>query len=375
MFIRPRKPAPEPLDRRSLAELGYRFDPEDGLVRAIATGDDFASTLAGTSKKQAAELYQTLSHPASREVYRVLAGGELGMVPIAVPDASQPHCCIYATPGALDSDRLVVLVVGHGTCGGVWAWNVLLKSGLRAGSVVDYVRDCVRRGLGVLVLNPNENIVAPDGRPETTNSYTGPAPTAIAGSETADEHVGYVWTRMLRDRPAPRRLAFVAYNAAGISLVEVLRHDFERFAAQTACIAFIDSLHSTHGLDPGPVAWLEVAAKHWETSVEPADALVPNPYVGCPTLSADNTTDCREMTPSLCRARVLDYVAECLDRGPVADVAALLLSAAASDGGSESDDPGNDAAVNEALESVHLMETPNIVAASDSDNEGYVGWD
>ncbi|KAJ1720607.1 hypothetical protein LPJ61_006138, partial [Coemansia biformis] len=135
MFIRPKKPAPEPYVRSTLADLGYRIDPEDGKVRSIATGDMYDS---GADKRRAAELYQSLAHPASREVYQIMVEGDLRMEPVAVPSSDQPHTSIYATPGALAKDKLVVIVVGHGTCGGVWASNVLLKSGIREGSVIDY---------------------------------------------------------------------------------------------------------------------------------------------------------------------------------------------------------------------------------------------
>ncbi|KAJ2791357.1 hypothetical protein H4R21_006333, partial [Coemansia helicoidea] len=299
MFIRPKAPVPEPYTRHTLLDLGYRIDPDDGKVRSIATGDLYNE---GVDGKRAKELYQALVHPAEREVYRVMTEGELRMEPIAVPDRGQPHTYIYATPGALAKDRLVVLVVGHGTCGGVWAWSTLLKSGIHEGSVVDYVRACSERGLGVLVLNPNENIIAPDGRADTVYGYCGLA-AAICGSETADEHVGYVWSNLLRDGAA-RSVAFVAYSAAGIAVAELLKHDFARFVGKTAGVAFIDSLHTTYGLGSGARSWLWRGAKHWMSSAEPMDRALANDNVGCPTVSAENTTESRELTPAICRASV-----------------------------------------------------------------------
>ncbi|KAJ2709837.1 hypothetical protein H4R19_004045 [Coemansia spiralis] len=385
MFIRPRASAPEPYIRRTLLDLEYRIDPDDGMVRSIATGDLYS---AGVDGKRAKEIYQSLVHPASREVYRVMTDGDLHMEPIAVPDSMQPHTNIYATRGALAKDKLVVIIVGHGTCGGVWAWSTLLKSGIHAGSVVDYVRAFSERGLGVLVLNPNENIIAPDGHSETVNSYDGPG-VAIWGSETADEHVGYVWSQLLRDGAA-RSIAFVAYNSAGISVAELLKHDFARFVAKTAGVAFIDSLHSTYSLGAGAQAWLELGAKHWMSSNEPMDQVLTNDHVGCPTVSVENTTDSREMTPTICRASVVDHIAACLDRGPIEGAATLgdgqgypathiedLEGALGSD----------DEAITEALESVHVMPPQADAwdfgaadrAAGDGGGEGedrqYIGWD
>ncbi|KAJ2345378.1 hypothetical protein GGF43_005235, partial [Coemansia sp. RSA 2618] len=219
MFIRPKKPVPEPHVRHTLAELGYQFDPEDGQLRSISTGETYRFDNESVSKKQNIELYQSLVHPASRAVLDILTD-TLHMEPIAVPDANQPHCHVYATPGALSKEQLVVLIVGHGTVAGVWAWNVLVKDGLHHGTVIDYVRSCDERNLGVLVLNPNMNIVAPDGVAESYNTYLGRA-TEISGSETADEHVGYVWSHMLRDSRATS-IAFITYNTAGSSVIELL---------------------------------------------------------------------------------------------------------------------------------------------------------
>ncbi|KAJ2910545.1 hypothetical protein GGI21_000760 [Coemansia aciculifera] len=374
MFIRPHKPVPEPHVRSTLSELGYEFDFTDGKLRNVATGQAYEYGAFGADKKKNAELYQSLLAPASREVYRVLVESDLCMEPIAVPNAREPHCNIYVTPGGLSKERLVVIVTGHGVCGGVWAWNTLVKEGLKAGSVIEYVRSCVQQGFGVLVLNPNENIVALDGLPETFNTYFG-ASTPIRCSETPDEHVGYVWSRIIRSCAA-KSVVFIAYNTAGIAVLDLLKHDFARFAIKSSGIAFIDSVHSTFKLNQASLEWLKLATRQWENSDEPVDTLVVNDRVGCLAVSAGNASDCRELAPLTCMNSVLAYVSECFKREPI-DVDGLLalndeeddvkLGEQAELVSSDTDDYV--AAIDE-LDSIQII-PPGAKVAEDR----YIGWD
>ncbi|KAJ2617143.1 hypothetical protein H4S08_000467 [Coemansia sp. RSA 1365] len=374
MFIRPKKATPKPQVRATLEDLGFRIDPEDGKVRNINSGEPFEFDASSKNKKHNKELYYSLIHPASRAVYDIMTG-ELCMKTIPVPNDNQPHTNIYATPGALDKEKLVVIIVGNGTSGGVWAWNILVKSGIDNGSVVNYIRDCVQLGFGVLVLNPNENFIAPDGHPETINSYDGQL-TAIKDCETADEHVGYVWSHILRDSKA-KTLAFVVYNTAGSSIVDVLKYDFACFVNKTACIAFIDTMHSIYGLGNGALAWLERGAKQWQTSTEPSDQPVDNEYIGCPAVSVENLTESREMTPAICRESVVDYLTICLDRGPIPGAAELgdgrgyLSDNALGTNDEEDDDKIPSGEVFDNIDSVHFMPDAEKTTA----NDGYVGWD
>ncbi|KAJ1923723.1 hypothetical protein GGI09_001858 [Coemansia sp. S100] len=372
MFIRPRKPEPEPHVRHTLSELGYEFDLTSGKLRNSSTGEPYEYSAFGTDKKKNAELYQSLLAPASRDVYRVLQS-DLGMEPIAVPDSRQPHCNIYVTPGGLTKKHLVVIVTGHGVSGGVWAWNVLVKEGLRAGSVIEYVRGCVKRGYGVLVLNPNENIVASDGLPETFNTYVGHS-TPIHGNETPDEHVGYVWSRIIRGSSV-ETVAFVAYNTAGIAVIDLLRYDFARFIGKSVGIAFIDSVHSTFKLERGALAWLGLAAKQWENSDEPADSLLEDDRVGCVSVSAGNPSDCRELAPMACMESVLDFISSCFERGTIETSLDNELSD--NDGTESVDlsdaDSGTDTdAIDDltAIDSIQVVQPGGHVV-----DDGCIGWD
>ncbi|KAJ2872592.1 hypothetical protein GGH93_003906 [Coemansia aciculifera] len=372
MFIRPRKPAPEPHVRHTLSELGYEFDLTSGKLRNTSTGEPYEYNTYGSDKKKNAELYQSLLAPASRDVYRILVESDLHMEPIAVPDSRQPHCNIYVTPGGLSQKHLVVIVTGHGVNGGVWAWNVLVKEGLRAGSVIEYVRGCVQRGYGVLVLNPNENIVATDGFPETFNTYVGHS-TPIHGSETPDEHVGFVWSRIIRGSLA-ETVAFVTFNTAGIAVVDLLKHDYAQFISKSVGIVFIDSAHSTFKLEREALGWLRLAAKQWENSAEPADSLVENDRVGCVAVSAGNSSDCRELVPIACMESVLEYISSCFERGLIEDpldgeisddsVGAVAFSGA---------EPGSDTDAIEdlaAIDSIQVVQPGGHVV-----DDGYIGWD
>ncbi|KAJ2303004.1 hypothetical protein H4R23_005601 [Coemansia sp. Cherry 401B] len=369
MFVRPKKPVPEPHVRHSLADLGYHIDPEDGLIRSTRTNQPYAFSEA--DKRHATELYYQLVHPASRALLALLTD-TLHMDAIPIPSSTQPHCFVYATPRALSSQQLAVLIVGHGTFAGVWAWNTLLKHGVHQGSMVDYIRALEQRGIGVLVLNPNMNVVAPDGVAESHSSFTGRG-TEIRGSETADEHVGFVWSQLLRDNSAVHRIAFVAYNTAGNAVVDLLRYDYTRFVEKAAGVAFIESTHSLFDLGRGSLVWLAGAAQNWQTQMgQDAGDTSTADRLGCPVIAVENTTESREMTPALCREGIVEYLAACLERGPLPNAADFGPGqdqgenlAQAMDELSDSDNDGG----------IDSLDSVEAVQGSHVREDGYIGWD
>ncbi|KAJ2636246.1 hypothetical protein GGF40_003117 [Coemansia sp. RSA 1286] len=358
MFMRPKKPEPEVLARKTLGDLGFEFDKsKEGVLRHKESGKKYEYDFFGKEKKHNSEFYQQISNASSREVANILVD-DLNMEPIAVPDKNQPHCNIYASPGALKSKNLVVMVGGNVNFCGVWAWNALVKHGLRKGTMVEYIRECTKRGYGVMVLNPYENISASDGVTETFNSYSGHS-VDINGSETADEHVGYVWSRIIRGSGV-EKVAFVAYNTGGIAVANVLKYDYTRFTKKVAGVAFIDSTHSDFQLGSGPVAWIQAAANHWVTSHESRGLRVESGRTGCLTMSAGNHTDCRELTPSLCMDLVLEFIDKCFVCGMVVDIPETMP---------------NEQTV---LEAVNVIATPSeaqMRPTTPVQQDGYYGWE
>ncbi|KAJ2872505.1 hypothetical protein H4R27_006653, partial [Coemansia aciculifera] len=136
--------------------------------------------------------------------------------------------------------------------------------------------------------------------------------------ETPDEHVGFVWSRIIRGSLA-ETVAFVTFNTAGIAVVDLLKHDYAQFISKSVGIVFIDSAHSTFKLEREALGWLRLAAKQWENSAEPADSLVENDRVGCVAVSAGNSSDCRELVPIACMESVLEYISSCFERGLIED--------------------------------------------------------
>ncbi|KAJ2849947.1 hypothetical protein IWW36_002256 [Coemansia brasiliensis] len=365
MFIRPKKQTPLAHVRDSLGDLGYKIDPTDGKVRSLATNELFDYDAAG-DKKQASDIYQKLTNSASRAMLDYLTN-ELKMEAIAVPNANEPHCYVYATRQALQKDKLVVIIVGNGNLAGIWGWNVLIKQGANEGTAIQYIRDCQAQGVGVLVLNPNMNIVAPDGVAETYNSYIGPS-TLIRGSETAEEHVGFVWSQLLRDAPM-KSIAFIAYNTAGIAIVDVLKYDYKRFVEKAACIAFIDSTHSLYELGEGALTWLKMGAQHWETIADAGCTDMSSDRVGCSVVLVENTTEFREMTPALCKDSVIEYVMACLDRGPVSHAAEFGSGWMAANSPLDDESDGQSEDLTE-LDSIDVIQPTQQVQ-----DDGYIGWE
>lgn len=79
-----------------------------------------------------------------------------GLIRKLVPDV-EGGAPIYHTPGALNNpDKLLVLICGSGRIKvGVWSVGVAAWHGLGAGSVLPMLDEAERRGMEVIVLNPN----------------------------------------------------------------------------------------------------------------------------------------------------------------------------------------------------------------------------
>ncbi|KAJ1665869.1 hypothetical protein IW140_002950 [Coemansia sp. RSA 1813] len=381
MFIRPKRPQQEPHIRHTLDELGYEFNMDSGHLVNKSTGEKYTYNQPGGDKNHRKEVYELLIHSASREVYNIITGDSLQMHPIAVPDPAQPHCNIYVTRGALSKKHLVVLIVGHGNFGAVWGWNILVKCGLKTGSVISYIRGCIEHGFGVMLLNPNENIVTPDGCSETFNSYMGRS-IPISGSETPNEHVGYVWRNIIRDSDA-KSVAFVSHGSAGTTVVDLLKYDFTRFTNKVACAAFIDSTHSTFLLKSGTVAWLRQAAKQWETSnadsTDSANTTLSD-RLGCLVVRIANDSDFRELTPSLCMGELLNYIDSSFKRGPICNIPEMQANESLSGGAmaepSAFDSSSSDSDLDDKrnLNDLGVNFIQNTYNTTPADKAGYVGW-
>jgi hypothetical protein len=87
-------------------------------------------------------------------VERRLEAAGLDRIPIPNKSGGAP---IYCTSNALNSpDRLLVLICGAGRIHvGVWSVGVCAYHGLRAGTVFPCLAEARRRGMEVIVLNPN----------------------------------------------------------------------------------------------------------------------------------------------------------------------------------------------------------------------------
>jgi len=64
------------------------------------------------------------------------------------------------TKDAMTNDKLLILIHGSGAVrAGQWARALCINESLEIGSVLPYIREAKKAGYGVIVCNPNDNIV------------------------------------------------------------------------------------------------------------------------------------------------------------------------------------------------------------------------
>ncbi|KCV71768.1 hypothetical protein H696_01186 [Fonticula alba] len=184
---------------------------------------------------------------------------------------------IYFSPNYATCERLVVLIQGKGAVRpGQWARSLIMNDNMEAGAIFPYLREIFARGLGVIVLNPNNNHV----------EFPGAKRLPIPGSENAIAHTLYVWENFIRPA-ACSSIDFVVHSFGGVCAVELLakiehRRDFKRINQ----VLFTDSFHDDDVLPRSTRVWLSKNSVNFAASTLPAGTKIGRPSEGALQVSA-----------------------------------------------------------------------------------------
>ena len=225
-----------------------------------------------------------------------------------------PRCNVLASEDLWTNTRgLLLLMPGSGGVrAGIWGRTLCLLDSLRMGAMLECVAEGRRRGLSVLILNPNLNeaegpVDDPDAEakaaPAASDTDAGAAAGAAAGADmlayytrpplTYDQrelllrkhpparipghasprqHLASVRARLLPRVPA-QDVFIVAHSAGGAQCVELLVGD-PSLRARTRFVAFTDSIHSCMESEVDVIGeTLLLDAANFVTSSRPLEAV------------------------------------------------------------------------------------------------------
>jgi len=211
----------------------------------------------------------------------------------------EPRCNIFLSPGALEKEKLILLIQGSGAVRpGQWARALCINESLDLGSILPYLKKIRERDWGVIVFNPNMNSVdvhdpaAPDLRcREAFLSRKKQVPTQkgrkkIAGNESNGDHCIYVWDHF-GSKAAASELCIIAHSAGGACTMELLSTREAEILPKLRGIAFTDSVHWVSPRHPKATrAFVKAHAINWVRSEKRLDSPERSEKDDCKSVSA-----------------------------------------------------------------------------------------
>ncbi|XP_017313023.1 cotranscriptional regulator FAM172A [Ictalurus punctatus] len=277
------------VSNKTPSDFPYSFT-EDGRLCHIDTLKPYKFSFQLKDVQATMREHTSLCCYISQHVYSLFEK-KYNLIKVYLDKGSQsdfhPPGFVYMSPGALEHHgTLMVLIQDKGTirCG-VWSWRAVANEGLERGSQIPYVRWALGESCAVLLMNPNEGVMAPE------------------------EHVQQVWDQLLLNSTA-EQITVVAHGYGGLAFVQLLCCRLEEIQQRKCAVAFIDSSHSlwhqplgTSGRD-----WIKVHSSSWVLSSEPKNRLVGYLKAGCRMMSAG--TQCHETAPAACMDSVFRFIAK-----------------------------------------------------------------
>ncbi|KAL3668953.1 hypothetical protein V7S43_006241 [Phytophthora oleae] len=210
---------------------------------------------------------------------------ELGFREVFIPANSTPEAPVkanvFVSRNYESCKKLLVFVaVSRGLYPGLWSRGLVLHAGVKSGSMLEYFRKAIDEGYGIIVANPNKNvIVMRDGKQRLQ----------IPGSSSPEEHMDSLWDSYVA-RSSARRVYFLGYSYGGVLIKYLLQSRGDQLMRRNGAIALIESSHRIEDGDSQSVkSILAHRTMYWESNDQlfqtKLDGDAPH-RTGCTCLSA-----------------------------------------------------------------------------------------
>lgn len=251
----------------------YAMDA-DGMIHLKATGKGLDETDIAVHQDEVINAVVKYVQDSMKK--------ELGFKEVYLPSADAPVKANLFVSANYDSCKklLVFVAVSRGLFPGLWSRGLVLHAGVKAGSMLEYFRKAIDEGYGIIVANPNKNvIVLRDGKQRIQ----------IPGSASPEEHMDSLWDTYIAPSQA-RRVYFLGYSYGGVLIKYLLQSRGDQFMRRNGAIALIESSHRIEDGDSQSVkSILAHRTMYWESNDLPfqtqLDGDAPH-RTGCTCLSA-----------------------------------------------------------------------------------------
>ncbi|KAI1703481.1 protein FAM [Ditylenchus destructor] len=296
----------------------YKFDTSGRLVN-VKNGEKFVFT---TQKN-----YEAIGDWVTGQVYKKMTQPPYNLEKVLLQDLyykngqlcgdrlydEDMYSFVFSTPQDQKFKHLVVLIHGSGVVrAGQWTRKLIINEGLDVGSQLPYIRECQKRGWGVIVMNTND-IVCYCYPPKSQSSSQG------------EGHGLYVWQKLVQPKcfnDHELKIAIVAHSYGGIVTMEILRdmaYKIKRIdedAESNECMQALDALKALKSIcltdaifDEQVASWMKPRApkiRNWVTSALPLDTKLPKRS----STAFSAGTDEHERTSSAAMSSVFKFIEE-----------------------------------------------------------------
>ncbi|XP_013040887.3 putative protein ARB2BP [Anser cygnoides] len=302
-------------------QLKYDFNIK-GELRHLDTNESFVFNYYKNSHERNHERYQVLGHLITQYVYELLER-VCTLQKVFIPtDATEdePRSFFFMSEKALTSSTsIIVLLQDRGVLhAGQWGQKTIIREGLNHGTQIPFIKMALQSHGGVIVLNPNDNLVDMKmEREKLSLSARGESLTSMQPcqrvpkrcSSSPEEHTMYVWDHFI-SKSAAQNVAFIAHGYGGLVFTDLLVQRKWEVMNKVYSVAFIDSMHNIQhqtGSDPQIQEWILKHCHEWVSNSKPLDKAVGSLMkVNCPTVSAG--TEKYGLAPSYCMHAVFKYL-------------------------------------------------------------------
>uniref|UniRef100_A0A915KW93 Arb2 domain-containing protein n=1 Tax=Romanomermis culicivorax TaxID=13658 RepID=A0A915KW93_ROMCU len=294
----------EPIFGKTLADFGYAFN-DKGELRNVLTGAKFIYEVEPGNKAYNQAHYDALGKVIDEVVYELLEK-ECELKRVTIPDDAadnEPKGFYFESNNAIDDENLMIIIHGSGVVrAGQWARRLIINDRLETGTQIPYIKKALELGMGVVVLNTNQNELVDNGGRERT----------IRNSDTPLSHTCYVWDKILRLYKA-KNIAIVAHSAGGWHTVQLFSLKDVEQLKRVFAVCFTDSVHIMPRVSHEKVSMdhLREVARNWICSSDPLDIPIFRSSGDIQCFSAG--TGVHELSSHCAIESIFKYVREKLD--------------------------------------------------------------
>ncbi|TDH67131.1 hypothetical protein CCR75_002312 [Bremia lactucae] len=231
----------------------YAMD-DDGMIHLKATGKGLDDSDLAVHQDEIINTVVKYVHDSMKK--------ELGFQEVYLPASSTIETSVkanlFVSPNYASCKKLLVFVaVSRGLYPGLWSRGLVLHAGIKSGSMLEYFRKAMKEEYGIIVANPNKNvIVVRDGKQRVP----------IPGSSSPEEHMDSLWDTYIT-RSSARRVYFLGYSYGGVLIKYLLQSRGDQLMRRNGAIALIESSHRIEDGDSQSVkSILAHRTMYWESN-------------------------------------------------------------------------------------------------------------